>query len=74
MLVLQRKKGQSLLLGEDIKISVVEITPEGVKLAIEAPKEIKILREELAELAKINEQSVVEKSQLNKLKDYLQKS
>ncbi len=54
MLVLQRKKGQSLLLGDDIKVTVVEVTADGVRLAIEAPKDVKILREELSEATKAN--------------------
>lgn len=47
MLVLQRKKGQTLLLGQDIRLTVVEISPDQVKLSIQAPKEIKVLRGEL---------------------------
>lgn len=40
MLVLQRKKGESLLLGDDIQISVVDIGTDTVRLAIEAPKDV----------------------------------
>ncbi|MBB6696424.1 carbon storage regulator CsrA [Clostridium algidicarnis] len=47
MLVITRKKGESLLIGDDIEITVVKTEEGSVKLAISAPKEIKILRKEL---------------------------
>ncbi|MBU3193981.1 carbon storage regulator CsrA [Clostridium algidicarnis] len=47
MLVITRKKGESLLIGDDIEITVVKTEDGSVKLAISAPKEIKILRKEL---------------------------
>ncbi|GFZ30986.1 carbon storage regulator [Clostridium zeae] len=47
MLVLTRKKGQSLLIGDDIEISVIKLDDGSVKLAIRAPKELSILRKEL---------------------------
>ena len=47
MLVISRKKEESLFIGDDIEIKVVKIEDNCVKLAIEAPKELKILRKEL---------------------------
>lgn len=47
MLVIGRKKGESLIIGEDIEITVVKIEDGSVRLAISAPKEITILRKEL---------------------------
>ncbi|OUS75147.1 carbon storage regulator [Paenibacillus sp. MY03] len=47
MLVLSRKKGESILIGEDIEISIIEITNDQIKLGIKAPKEVAILRKEL---------------------------
>jgi carbon storage regulator len=47
MLVLTRKKGQSLLIGDNIEISVIKLDDGSVKLAINAPKELSILRKEL---------------------------
>ena len=47
MLVVTRKKGESLLIGEDIEISIVGIEKGSVKIAINAPKEMTILRKEL---------------------------
>ncbi|MCB2297198.1 carbon storage regulator CsrA [Clostridium tagluense] len=47
MLVIGRKKGESLLIGDDIEITIVKIENGSVKIAINAPREISILRSEL---------------------------
>ena len=47
MLVITRKKGESLLIGDDIEITITKIDDGSVKIAINAPKEITILRKEL---------------------------
>lgn len=47
MLVITRKKGDSILIGDDIEITVVKLDDGSVKLAINAPKELVILRKEL---------------------------
>lgn len=49
MLVLSRKKGEKLLIGDEVEITVVEIEGDRVKLGINAPKGVKILRAELLE-------------------------
>ncbi len=47
MLVLSRKLNESLIIGEDIVISVLAIDRDKIKLGIEAPREIPIVRKEL---------------------------
>jgi len=47
MLVLTRKKDESIIIGDDIEIIVSEISEDKVKLAIKAPKNVKIFRKEL---------------------------
>ena len=47
MLVLSRKCEQSLLVGEDITITVLAIDGERVKLGIEAPRSVTVLRSEV---------------------------
>ncbi|MDD6794605.1 MAG: carbon storage regulator CsrA [Clostridiaceae bacterium] len=49
MLVITRKKGESLMIGDDIEITVSKIEDGSVKLGIHAPKNITILRKELYE-------------------------
>ena len=47
MLVITRKDGESVLIGENIKITVVKSKGGQVKIGIEAPKEVVVTREEL---------------------------
>lgn len=47
MLVISRKKGENILIGEDIEISIISIEGSSVKLGIKAPKKLQILRKEL---------------------------
>jgi len=47
MLVLTRKSGESIRIGDDIIIRVVEVKGNQVRLGIEAPRQFRIYREEL---------------------------
>ena len=47
MLVLSRKVGERILVGDQIRITVVRLTNGGVRLGIEAPAEMSVLREEV---------------------------
>ena len=47
MLILTRKVGEAVSIGDDIQISVVEIKGTQVKLGIQAPKSIEVHREEI---------------------------
>ena len=51
MLVLSRREKESIVIGDRITITVVEIRGNQVRLAIEAPKEIRVLRTELVDPA-----------------------
>lgn len=47
MLVITRKEGESLLIGDNIKINITKVNDGSVKIAIDAPKDMTILRSEL---------------------------
>lgn len=49
MLVLTRKRDQSIIIAEQIKITVLDVRGEQVRLGIEAPQELAVLREEIYE-------------------------
>ncbi|NPA29496.1 MAG: carbon storage regulator CsrA [Epsilonproteobacteria bacterium] len=49
MLVLTRKENEAIRIGEDIVIKVVAVDKNGVRLGIEAPEKMTILREELVQ-------------------------
>lgn len=50
MLVIQRKEGQSILVDDKIKITVAKVNGNSVKLAINAPKDVRIKRVDEKEL------------------------
>ena len=47
MLVLTRKEGEGIIIGDDIKITVVEMKGGGVRIGIDAPRELKVHRQEV---------------------------
>ena len=60
MLVLSRKKNESIVINNDIKIVVVEIRGDKVRLGVEAPREVPVHRREVYDAIKRNEQSAGE--------------
>ncbi len=72
MLILRRKKNESILIGENIRITVVESASDGVRLAIDAPKQISILREELSIAEQENKEAISPKAEdITNLQDSL---
>lgn len=55
MLVLSRKKNESIVINNDITIVVVEIRGDKVRLGVEAPKEVPVHRREVYDAIKRNE-------------------
>ncbi len=47
MLVLTRKRDESIMIGDDIKITIVDVRGDQVKIGIEAPRSIPVHREEV---------------------------
>ena len=77
MLVLARKLDESIVIGEDIVIKVISIDKGVVKLGIEAPKSVSIMRSELLEDVKdsnIAASKKVDAKALNMLSQILNKS
>lgn len=57
MLVISRKAGESILISDQIKITVLSQGSDKVTIGIDAPKEIRIIREELADTIEANKES-----------------
>lgn len=49
MLILSRKSGESLVIGENIKVRILEIKGDSVKIGINAPRETTVHRQEVYE-------------------------
>ena len=47
MLALTRKKGESLVLNNDIEVTILEIRGDQVKLGVKAPREVRVYRKEV---------------------------
>jgi len=47
MLVLSRKRGESIVIGDDIEISILSVTGEKVRVGIRAPRDIPVFRKEV---------------------------
>lgn len=59
MLALTRKPKQSIMIGNDIEITILEVKGDQVKLGISAPKEISVFRKEIyVQIEEENKQAV----------------
>ena len=54
MLILTRKTGQGFTIGDDIEITITEVSGDKVRVGINAPKDVKILRSELSQTLEQN--------------------
>lgn len=72
MLVLTRRNNEAIMLGDDIKITILEIDSDRVKIGIEAPQATKILRAELlAEVRNVNREAI--KANMNFMQEIVKK-
>ena len=47
MLILTRKPGESLYIGDDVKVTIVEIKGNQIRVGVDAPSDLRIYREEI---------------------------
>ena len=73
MLVISRKKDEALLIGDKIKVTVVEISKDRVRIGIDAPNDVKIVRNELYDTEKFNMQAAVNKPSADFLAKFVNK-
>jgi carbon storage regulator len=75
MLVLSRKKGESIMIGNDIELTVLSIEGETVRLGIAAPRAISIFRTEIyAQIQKENREATAASMQVDLLNELIKKN
>lgn len=57
MLILTRKPGESIIIGDNIEIKVLEVSDSRVKVGIDAPREVKVLRKEVISTIEENKEA-----------------
>ncbi len=59
MLVITRKKNESIVINEEIEVVILECDQQRVKIGIQAPKSMKIMRKEVIEAVKCENQEAL---------------
>jgi len=66
MLALSRKANESIIIGNDIEVTILEVKGEQVKLGITAPKSVPVYREEVyAQIKEANKEAAADAVQAN---------
>ena len=75
MLILSRKNGQKIIINDNIEITILESKNDNCKIAIEAPRDVKVYREEVyKQIKSSNQKSTDSMSDLSKLADLMPKT
>ena len=66
MLILTRKIGETVIVGNTVRVTIVDLSPGVVRLGFEAPAEVSIHREEVyREIAQVNDEALKKKKPEN---------
>ncbi|AEJ19264.1 carbon storage regulator CsrA [Gracilinema caldarium] len=60
MLILSRKINEKIMIGDDISVSVIEIRGDQVKLGVEAPRTVKVFRQEVFDAIRTENKAAAE--------------
>lgn len=72
MLALSRKINESVMIGNDVEITILDIKGDQIKLGINAPKSVPVYRKELyIQIQQSNKESMESENNLENLKDLL---
>ena len=73
MLIISRKKNEGIIINGDIVVTVADVQGDKVRIGIDAPESIKIMRKELLDTERANKEAaqVSSKPDIKKLKDIL---
>jgi len=62
MLILSRKTNEKIMIGDDISISVIEIRGDQVRIGVDAPKSVKVFRQEVYDAIKAENKAAAQSS------------
>ena len=71
MLVLTRKAGESIIIADNIQITIIETKGDQIKLGIKAPKDVEIHRKEIYDVIQQENKQAI--NQVNQLPDFIKK-
>jgi carbon storage regulator len=60
MLILSRKINEKIMIGEDVSVSIIEIRGDQVRLGVNAPKTVKVFRQEVFDAIKAENKAAAE--------------
>lgn len=60
MLILSRKVNEKIMIGEDISISIIEVRGDQVRIGVDAPKKVKVFRQEVFDAIKAENKAAAE--------------
>jgi carbon storage regulator len=60
MLILSRKVNEKIMIGDDISVSIIEIRGDQIRLGVEAPKTVKVYRQEVFDAIKAENKAAAE--------------
>lgn len=70
MLVLGRKKGDSIIIQDNIEITIIEISGDQVKIGIKAPKDVSIHRKEIhSQIKEENQNAILSSNNISDIKN-----
>ncbi|MDR0629193.1 MAG: carbon storage regulator CsrA [Treponema sp.] len=64
MLILSRKVNEKIMIGEDISISIIEIQGDHIRIGVDAPKTIKVFRQEVFDAIKSENKAAAESTSI----------
>ncbi|MDR0451250.1 MAG: carbon storage regulator CsrA [Treponema sp.] len=62
MLILSRKVNEKIMIGEDISVSIIEVRGDQVRLGVDAPKTVKVFRQEVFDAIRAENRAAAESS------------
>jgi carbon storage regulator len=62
MLILSRKINEKIMIGEDISVSIIEIRGDQVRIGVDAPKTVKVFRQEVFDAIKAENKAAAQSS------------